>query len=230
MSKRYKQLSEKIDATKEYSVEESAAFMQELKSAKFDETVEIALKLGVDPRHADQMVRGAVVLPAGTGKTVRVAVFAKDAKADEAKAAGADLVGTDELVEKVQAGEIDFDVVIATPDCMGVIGKIGRILGPKGLMPNPKTGTVTMDVTKAIGDVKGGQVNFRVDKKGNIHAGIGKASFTAAQLNDNITAFIKAINKQKPASAKGRYIKTAALSLTMSPSINMDLKELADIK
>jgi large subunit ribosomal protein L1 len=230
MSKRYKQLSEKIEAGKEYSVSESAAFMQELKSAKFDETVEIALKLGVDPRHADQMVRGAVVLPAGTGKTVRVAVFAKDAKADEARAAGADLVGTDELVEKVQAGDIDFDVVVATPDCMGVIGKIGRILGPKGLMPNPKTGTVTMDVTKAINDVKGGQVNFRVDKKGNVHAGIGKASFSAEQLNENITAFIQAINKQKPASAKGRYIKTAALSLTMSPSINMDLKELADIK
>ena len=230
MSKRYKQLSEKIEAGKEYSIAESAAFMQELKSAKFDETVEIALKLGVDPRHADQMVRGAVVLPAGTGKTVRVAVFAKDAKADEAKAAGADLVGTDELVEKVQAGDIDFDVVIATPDCMGVIGKIGRILGPKGLMPNPKTGTVTMDVTKAINDVKGGQVNFRVDKKGNIHAGIGKVSFSAEQLNENITAFVKAINKQKPASAKGRYIRTAALSLTMSPSINMDLKELSDVK
>lgn len=230
MSKRYKLLSEKIDATKEYSVVESAALVKELKSAKFDETVEIALKLSVDPRHADQMVRGAVVLPAGTGKTVRVAVFAKDAKADEARAAGADLVGTDELVELVKAGDINFDVVVATPDCMGVIGKIGRILGPKGLMPNPKTGTVTMDVTKAINDVKGGQVNFRVDKKGNIHAGIGKASFTAEQLNENITSFVQAINKQKPASAKGRYIKTAALSLTMSPSIGMDLKELADIK
>ena len=230
MSKRYKQLSEKIEAGKEYSIQESAAFINELKSAKFDETVEIALKLGVDPRHADQMVRGAVVLPAGTGKTVRVAVFAKDAKADEARAAGADLVGTDELVEMVKAGNIDFDVVVATPDCMGVIGKIGRILGPKGLMPNPKTGTVTMDVTKAINDVKGGQVNFRVDKKGNIHAGIGKASFSADQLNENITTFIQAINKQKPASAKGRYIKTAAISLTMSPSINMDLKELSDVK
>ena len=230
MSKRYKLLSEKIEVGKEYSIQESATFINELKSAKFDETVEIALKLGVDPRHADQMVRGAVVLPAGTGKTVRVAVFAKDAKADEARAAGADLVGTDELVEMVKAGNIDFDVVVATPDCMGVIGKIGRILGPKGLMPNPKTGTVTMDVTKAINDVKGGQVNFRVDKKGNIHAGIGKASFTAEQLNENITSFIQAINKQKPASAKGRYIKTAAISLTMSPSINMDLKELSDVK
>jgi len=230
MSKRYKLLSEKIDATKEYSVVESASLIKELKSAKFDETVEIALKLSVDPRHADQMVRGAVVLPAGTGKTVRVAVFAKDAKADEARAAGADIVGTDEIVDQVKAGIFNFDVVVATPDCMGVIGKIGRILGPKGLMPNPKTGTVTMDVTKAINDVKGGQVNFRVDKKGNIHAGIGKVSFTAEQLNENITSFIQAINKQKPASAKGRYIKTAALSLTMSPSIGMDLKELSDIK
>lgn len=230
MSKRYKQLSEKIETGKEYTIQESAAKLHELKSAKFDETVEIALKLGVDPRHADQMVRGAVVLPAGTGKKVRVAVFAKDAKADEARAAGADLVGTDEIVEQVKEGIFNFDVVVATPDCMGVIGKIGRILGPKGLMPNPKTGTVTMDVTKAINDLKGGQVNFRVDKKGNIHAGIGKVSFTAEQLNENITTFIQAINKQKPASAKGRYVKTAALSLTMSPSINMDLKEISDVK
>ncbi len=230
VSKRYKQLSEKIDAEKEYSVDESASFIKELKSAKFDETVEIALNLGVDPRHADQMVRGAVVLPAGTGKTVRVAVFAKDAKVDEAKAAGADLVGGDDLVDDIKNGIINFDVVVATPDMMGVIGKIGRILGPKGLMPNPKTGTVTMDVTKAINDVKGGQVAFRVDKKGNIHAGIGKVSFSPDQIQDNIKAFITAINKLKPASAKGRYIKSAALSLTMSPSINMDLKELADIK
>ena len=230
VSKRYKQLSEKIEAGKEYTVAESSAIIKELKSAKFDETIEIALNLGVDPRHADQMVRGAVVLPAGTGKTVRVCVFAKDAKADEARAAGADLVGGDDLVDDIKAGNINFDVVVATPDMMGVIGKIGRILGPKGLMPNPKTGTVTMDVTKAVNDVKGGQVNFRVDKKGNVHAGIGKASFSTEQINENLNAFIVAINKQKPASAKGRYIKTAALSLTMSPSINMDLKELADIK
>ena len=230
VSKRYKQLSEKIEAGKEYTLVESATMIKELKSAKFDETIEIALNLGVDPRHADQMVRGAVVLPSGTGKTVRVCVFAKDAKADEARAAGADLVGGDDLVDDIKAGNINFDVVVATPDMMGVIGKIGRILGPKGLMPNPKTGTVTMDVTKAVNDVKGGQVNFRVDKKGNIHAGIGKVSFSAEQISDNLNAFFGAINKQKPASAKGRYIKTAALSLTMSPSINMDLKELADIK
>jgi large subunit ribosomal protein L1 len=229
-SKRYKQLNEKIDATKQYSVEEAAAAVKELKSAKFDETVEIAMNLGVDPRHADQMVRGAVVLPHGTGKKVRVAVFAKGAKVDEAKEAGADIVGTDELVEMIQAGNIDFDVVVAAPDCMGVVGKIGRILGPKGLMPNPKTGTVTPDVATAVKNVKGGQVAFRVDKKGNIHAGIGKSSFDSDKIAENIIAFVTAINKQKPASAKGRYIKNAALSLTMSPAVKFDLNELADIK
>ena len=229
-SKRYKQLSEKIDNTKKYSVDEAAAFMQELKSANFDETVEIAMNLNVDPRHADQMVRGAIVLPHGTGKVVRVAVFAKGAKADEAKAAGADIVGTDDLVEQIQAGDINFDVVVAAPDCMGLVGKIGRILGPKGMMPNPKTGTVTPDVATAVNNVKGGQVAFRVDKKGNIHAGIGKVSFDAAKISENIKAFVTAINKQKPASAKGRYIKNAALSLTMSPAIKFDIAELADIK
>ncbi|MEE8588483.1 MAG: 50S ribosomal protein L1 [Sulfurimonadaceae bacterium] len=229
-SKRYKQLLEKIDSTKKYSVAESAACMKELTSAKFDETVEIAMNLNVDPRHAEQMVRGAIVLPNGTGKTVRVAVFAKGAKADEAKAAGADIVGTDDLVEQIQEGNINFDVVVAAPDCMGLVGKIGRILGPKGMMPNPKTGTVTPDVATAVNNVKGGQVAFRVDKKGNIHAGIGKASFDADKIAENITAFVSAINKQKPASAKGRYIKNAALSLTMSPAVKFDLSELADIK
>ncbi len=229
-SKRYKQLSEKIDNTKKYSVADAAAFMQELKSANFDETVEIAMNLNVDPRHADQMVRGAIVLPHGTGKVVRVAVFAKGAKADEAKAAGADIVGTDDLVEQIQEGNINFDVVVAAPDCMGLVGKIGRILGPKGMMPNPKTGTVTPDVATAVTNVKGGQVAFRVDKKGNIHAGIGKVSFDADKIKENITAFVAAINKHKPASAKGRYIKNAALSLTMSPAIKFDVTELADIK
>ncbi len=229
-SKRYKQLIEKIDTTKNYTTAEAAEVVKTLKSAKFDETVEIAMNLNVDPRHADQMVRGAIVLPHGTGKTVRVAVFAKGAKADEAKAAGADIVGTDDLVEQIQEGNFDFDVVVAAPDCMGLVGKIGRILGPKGLMPNPKTGTVTPDVATAVKNVKGGQVTFRVDKKGNIHAGIGKASFDAEKINDNIVAFVAAINKQKPASAKGRYIKNAALSLTMSPAVKFDLTELADIK
>ncbi len=229
-SKRYKQLSEKIDATKKYSVAESASFIKELTSAKFDETVEIAMNLNVDPRHADQMVRGAIVLPHGTGKVVRVAVFAKGAKADEAKAAGADIVGTDDLVEQIQEGNINFDVVVAAPDCMGLVGKIGRILGPKGMMPNPKTGTVTPDVATAVQNVKGGQVAFRVDKKGNIHAGIGKASFDAVKIEENIKAFVAAINKHKPSSAKGRYIKNAALSLTMSPAVKFDTNELMDIK
>jgi large subunit ribosomal protein L1 len=176
------------------------------------------------------MIRGSVVLPAGTGKTVRVAVIAKDAKADEAKAAGADLAGGVELIEDIQAGKMDFDVLIATPDMMGQVGKVGRILGPKGLMPNPKTGTVTMDVAKAVENAKGGQVNFRVDKQGNIHAGIGKVSFTKEQLTDNFMTFIKIINKNKPASSKGRYIKTSALSLTMSPAVALDPQELLDIK
>ena len=230
VNKKRAALLEKIEVEKKYSVVEATELLKELKSAKFDETVEIALNLNVDPRHADQMLRGSVVLPNGTGKTVRVAVFAKDEKADEAKAAGADIVGTDDLVADIKAGIFNFDVVVAAPDCMGLVGQIGRILGPKGLMPNPKTGTVTPDVATAVKNVKGGQVNFRVDKKGNIHAGIGKASFGADQIAENLTSFLTAINKQKPASAKGRYIKNAALSLTMSPAVKLDLVELADIK
>ncbi len=229
ISKRYKQLLEKIE-DKAYSVEEASAKVKELQSAKFDETVEVALNLNVDPRHADQMVRGATVLPHGTGKTVRVAVFAKGAKADEAKEAGADIVGTDDLVAEIKDGNINFDIVVAAPDCMGLVGQVGRILGPKGLMPNPKTGTVTPDVATAVKNVKGGQVNFRVDKKGNIHAGIGKVSFEASQIKENLEAFLVAINKQKPSTAKGRYIKSGALSLTMSPAVKLDTTELLDIK
>ena len=229
ISKRYKQLLEKIE-NRENSVAEASKKVKELQSAKFDETVEVALNLNVDPRHADQMVRGATVLPHGTGKTVRVAVFARGAKADEAKEAGADIVGTDELVADIKEGKIDFDIVVAAPDCMGLVGQVGRILGPKGLMPNPKTGTVTPDVATAVKNVKGGQVNFRVDKKGNIHAGIGKASFPAEHIKENLEAFLVAINKQKPAAAKGRYIKNGALSLTMSPAIKLDVMELLEIK
>jgi len=229
-SKRYTQLTEKIDASKEFGVAEAAAFMSELKSAKFDETVEIAMNLNVDPRHADQMIRGAIVLPNGTGKTVRVAVFAKGAKADEAKAAGADIVGTDDLVEQIKEGNFNFDVVVAAPDCMGLVGKIGRILGPKGMMPNPKTGTVTPDVAQAVKNLQGGQVNYRVDKKGNIHAGIGKVSFSATAIEENLRTFLVSINKQKPASVKGKYIKSAALSLTMSPAIKFNLSEIGDVK
>ena len=230
LSKRKQALLEKIDKNRAYSVEEAVKTVKDLKSAKFDETVEIAMNLNVDPRHADQMIRGSVVLPHGTGKNVRVAVFAKGEKADEAKAAGADLVGSDELIEQIQNGIIDFDIVIATPDMMGVLGKVARILGPKGLMPNPKTGTVTMDVAQAVKNAKGGQVNFRVDKKGNMHAGIGKVSFGEEQLIENLKAFVEKINRAKPASAKGRYIQNAALSLTMSPSVKLDTTELMEIK
>lgn len=230
VSKRYKALLEKVDAAKNYSAAEACDKVKELNSAKFDESVEIALNLNVDPRHADQMIRGAVVLPNGTGKTVRVAVFAKGVKLDEAKAAGADVVGNDDLAEQIQAGNINFDVLIATPDCMGIVGKVGRILGPKGLMPNPKTGTVTMDVAKAVEDAKGGKVTYRVDKKGNMQAGIGKVSFSSEAILENLKAFVAAINKAKPSTAKGRYIKNAAISLTISPSVNIDVMELMDMK
>jgi large subunit ribosomal protein L1 len=230
VSKRYKELVEKLDSDKIYSASEVVEAVKDLASAKFDETVEISMKLNVDPKHADQMVRGSVVLPAGTGKTVRVAVIAKDAKADEAKAAGADIAGGAEIIEDIQAGKMDFDVLIATPDMMGMVGKVGRTLGPKGLMPNPKTGTVTMDVAKAVQESKGGKVNFRVDKHGNIHAGIGKVSFTKEQIQDNFNTFVQAINKNKPAAAKGRYIKSASLSLTMSPALSIDVMELLEMK
>jgi large subunit ribosomal protein L1 len=229
-SKRREALLKIVDVTKEYGVDEAMKTLKALKSAKFDETVEVALNLNVDPRHADQMIRGSVVLPNGTGKKVRVAVFAKDAKADEAKAAGADLVGAADLIEDIQAGKIDFDIVISTPDMMGVLGKVARILGPKGLMPNPKTGTVTMDVAKAVENAKGGQVNFRVDKKGNIHAGIGKISFSEDAIKENFVTLLETINRAKPASAKGRFITNGAISLTMSPSITLDTTELMDIK
>ncbi len=230
VSKRYKALLEKVESTKEYALNDAVALLKDLKSAKFDESIDIALNLNVDPRHADQMIRGAVVLPSGTGKVVRVAVMAKGTKMDEATAAGADIVGNDDLVASIQAGNIDFDVLVATPDTMGLVGKIGRILGPKGLMPNPKTGTVTMDVTKAVSEAKGGKVTYRVDKKGNIHAGIGKASFSVEEIIANINTIMSSINKQKPASAKGRFVETAAISLTMSPSIKVSTQEMIDIK
>ena len=229
-TKRFQELLKKVEENKIYNLSEAIDTIKTLASAKFDETVEIALKLNVDPRHADQMVRGSVVLPAGTGKKVRVAVIAKDAKADEAKAAGADIVGAEDFVDDIAKGIMNFDVLIATPNLMGLVGKVGRILGPKGLMPNPKTGTVTMDVAQAVNNAKSGQVNFRVDKQGNIHAGLGKVSFSKEQLNENISTFIKAINKHKPAAAKGRYVKSASLSLTMSPSVALDAQEIMDLK
>ncbi|GAA8552809.1 50S ribosomal protein L1 [Helicobacter pylori] len=228
--KRLEKLFSKIQNDKAYGVEQGVEVVKSLASAKFDETVEVALRLGVDPRHADQMVRGAVVLPHGTGKKVRVAVFAKDIKQDEAKNVGADVVGGDDLAEEIKNGRIDFDMVIATPDMMAVVGKVGRILGPKGLMPNPKTGTVTMDIAKAVTNAKSGQVNFRVDKKGNVHAPIGKASFPEEKIKENMLELVKTINRLKPNSAKGKYIRNAALSLTMSPSVSLDAQELMDIK
>ena len=227
LTKKQKSQLNSVDREKLYGVDEAIALAKSLATAKFDETIEVALNLGVDPRHADQMVRGVVNLPKGTGKTVRVAVFAKGAKADEARAAGADVVGADDLMETIQGGQIDFDRVIATPDMMGVVGRLGKVLGPKGLMPNPKLGTVTMDVTKAVTDAKGGQIEFRVEKAGIIHAGIGKVSFAAEDLRANYDAFVDAIVKAKPTGAKGKYLKKAALSSTMGPGVKVSLEETA---
>jgi len=216
-----------IDRDRFYGVDEAIAVVKGNATAKFDETIEVALNLGVDPRHADQMVRGVVNLPKGTGKSVRVAVFAKGAKADEAKAAGADVVGAEDLMETVQGGTIDFDRVIATPDLMGVVGRLGKVLGPKGLMPNPKLGTVTMDVAKAVTDAKGGQVEFRVEKAGIVHAGIGKASFSEADLTENFRAFMDAIIRNKPSGAKGKFVKKVSVSSTMGPGVKVALEEIS---
>ena len=225
LTKRQKALSE-VDREKFYGVDEAISLVKSNATAKFDETVEVALNLGVDPRHADQMVRGVVNLPRGTGKTVRVAVFAKGGKADEAKAAGADVVGAEDLMETIQGGQIDFDRVIATPDMMGVVGRLGKVLGPKGLMPNPKLGTVTMDVTKAVTDAKGGQVEFRVEKAGIVHAGIGKASFSEADLVENFRAFMDAIVKAKPSGAKGKFVQKVSMTSSMGPGLKLDLAEV----
>src|SRR6476646_6876805 len=226
LSKRQKALAP-VDREKFYGVDEALSLVKKNATAKFDETLDIALNLGVDPRHADQMVRGVVNLPKGSGKEVRVAVFAKGAKADEAKAAGADVVGAEDLMETVQGGQIDFDRVIATPDMMGVVGRLGKVLGPKGLMPNPKLGTVTMDVAKAVTDAKGGQVEFRVEKAGIVHAGIGKASFAESDLRENFTAFVDAIVKAKPTGAKGKFVKKLSVSYTMGPGVKVNLEEIA---
>jgi large subunit ribosomal protein L1 len=225
-TKKAKKLAE-LDPTKLYGVDEAIALARANATAKFDETIEIALNLGVDPRHADQMVRGVVTLPAGTGKDVRVAVFAKGDKAEEALKAGADVVGAEDLMETIQGGTIDFDRVIATPDMMGIVGRLGKVLGPKGLMPNPKLGTVTPNVAEAVKAAKGGQVEFRVEKAGIIHSGIGKASFTEADLRRNFDAFVDAIVKAKPAGAKGKYVQKAALSSTMGPGLKLDVAEVA---
>lgn len=224
--KRYKAAAATVNIENNLSVSEAVKAVKANATAKFDETIEIAMNLGVDPRHADQMVRGVCNLPNGTGRSARVAVFAKDAKADEARAAGADIVGADDLVEKIQAGEMDFDRVIATPDMMPLVGRVARVLGPKGMMPNPKVGTVTMDVTKAVSDAKGGAVEFRVEKAGVIHAGVGKASFTEDKLAENVTAFLAAIQKARPSGAKGVFVKKIALTSTMGPSVRIDTSEV----
>ena len=222
IGKRLRNAREGLDPKAVFPVTEAVATVKQNATAKFDETVEISMNLGVDPRHADQMVRGVVSLPNGTGRSVRVAVFAKDDKAEEARAAGADIVGAEDLVEKVQNGEMDFDRVIATPDMMPLVGRLGKQLGPRGLMPNPKVGTVTPNVTKAVEDAKGGAVQFRVDKNGIIHAGVGKASFDAPKIEENVRAFVDAVNKAKPSGAKGTYIKRIALASTMGPGVKID--------
>jgi large subunit ribosomal protein L1 len=221
-AKRMQKVNEGIDRNKHYPLGEAVSLIKERAVAKFDETIEVSMNLGVDPRHADQMVRGVVNLPNGTGRTVRVAVFARGDKADEARAAGADVVGAEELVEIVQGGNIDFDRCIATPDMMPLVGRLGKVLGPRGMMPNPKVGTVTMDVTAAVSASKGGAVEFRVEKAGIVHAGIGKASFGLDQIEENIRAFADAVVKAKPAGAKGNYVKRVAISSTMGPGVKID--------
>jgi large subunit ribosomal protein L1 len=222
IAKRVAKTREGIDARKDYSLDEAVKLVKERAIAKFDETIEIALNLGVDPRHADQMVRGVVTLPSGTGRTVRVAVFAKGALADKAKAAGADIVGAEDLAEIVQSGKVDFDRCIATPDMMPLVGRLGKVLGPRGLMPNPKVGTVTPDVESAVKAAKGGSVEFRVEKAGIVHAGVGKASFTEDALKANIRAFVDSVVKAKPTGAKGTYLKKIALSSTMGPGVKVE--------
>lgn len=220
--KKFRKVAESLDRTKRYTIEEAIALVPQMKVAKFDESVDVALNLGVDPRHADQMVRGAVVLPHGTGKDVKVAVFAKGDKAREAEAAGADIVGAEDLAARIEEGFLDFDKAIATPDMMGVVGKLGRVLGPRGLMPNPKVGTVTVDVARAVRETKAGKIEFRVDKGGIIHAPIGKSSMPAENLIANFNELVNTVMRLKPSTAKGQYLRAVSLSTTMSPGIKLD--------
>ncbi|WP_129128347.1 50S ribosomal protein L1 [Geomonas oryzae] len=229
MTKKAKEARAKVDRTKTYPLSEGLELVKGAAYAKFDETVDLVVKLGVDPRHADQMVRGAVVLPNGLGKDVRVLVFAKGEKEKEAREAGADFVGADDLVTKIQEGWFEFDTAIATPDMMGVVGKIGKLLGPRGLMPNPKVGTVTFDVARAVKESKSGKVEFRVEKAGIIHAPVGKVSFTAETLKQNVAALVEALQKAKPAAAKGTYMKKISVSSTMGPGVNIDLADISAI-
>ncbi|MDF2097478.1 50S ribosomal protein L1 [Aquibaculum arenosum] len=226
-TKRLRSNLEGIDRNKAYNLDEALGLLKQRATAKFDETIEVSMNLGIDPRHADQVVRGAVNLPHGTGKSLRVAVFARGAKAEEAQAAGADVVGAEDLAEQITGGQIDFDRCIATPDMMPIVGKLGRVLGPRGLMPNPKLGTVTNDVASAVGEAKAGQVQFRAERAGIVHAGIGKASFEADKLAENVRAFVDAIAKAKPAGAKGTYIKRVSLSSTMGPGVKIEVGSLS---
>tara|TARA_B100001094_G_C17987147_1_gene698241 strand:+ start:220 stop:915 length:696 start_codon:yes stop_codon:yes gene_type:complete len=226
--KRLKKANKNVDRTASYALSDAVNIIKTNANSKFDETVEIALNLGVDPKHADQMVRGVVSLPHGTGKSLRVAVFAKGDKVKEAQEAGADLVGSDELADQVKKGEINFDRIIATPDMMAVVGQLGKVLGPKGLMPNPKLGTVTMDVAAAVKAVKGGQIEFRVEKAGIVHAGVGKVSFSADAIGENISTFINAITKAKPTGVKGTYMKRVSISSTMGPGVRLDISHLGE--
>ena len=223
IAKRVQKMNDGLDREKLYTVADAAKELKARSTVKFDETIEVSMNLGVDPRHADQMVRGVVSLPHGTGKTLRVAVFARGPKAEEATAAGADKVGAEDLMEDIQKGNIDFDRVIATPDMMGVVGRLGKVLGPKGLMPNPKLGTVTMDVKAAVEAAKAGQVEYRVEKAGIVHGGVGKASFDEAQITENVEAFINAVIKAKPSGAKGTYVKKIAMTSTMGPGLKIDV-------
>lgn len=226
LSKRIAAARTQVDRTKLYTADEAMALVKSLSKAKFDETVEVAVNLGVDPRHADQMVRGAVVLPHGTGNTVRVAVFAKGEKEKEAREAGADFVGSDDLAQKIQDGWLDFDATIATPDMMGVVGRLGRVLGPRGLMPNPKVGTVTFDIATAVREMKAGRVEFRVEKAGIIHARLGKASFTQTQLAENLQALLETLHRLRPSAAKGTYMRRVTVSSTMGPGVRVDLASM----
>ncbi|MBM3505354.1 MAG: 50S ribosomal protein L1 [Alphaproteobacteria bacterium] len=224
--KRFRKAIETVDRSKAYSVDEAVKLVKSNAKAKFDETIEIAMNLGVDPRHSDQMVRGVVNLPNGSGKSLKVGVFAKGAKAEEAKAAGADVVGAEDLAERVQKGEIPFDRCIATPDMMGVVGRLGKVLGPRGLMPNPKLGSVTMDVSKAVKEAKGGQVEYRAEKAGIVHAGVGKASFSEKALVENIKAFAEAVSRSRPSGTKGTFVKKVSISSTIGPGVKIDIPSL----
>jgi large subunit ribosomal protein L1 len=229
VSKRYDAAAALADRAKQYTIEEALDVVRQAPAAKFDETVDLSIRLGVDPKHADQMVRGAVVMPNGIGKSVRVAVFAKGEKEREARDAGADVVGAEDLVERIQGGWMEFDTAVATPDLMGQVGRLGKVLGPRGLMPNPKLGTVTFDVARAVREAKAGKVEFRVDKAGNVHVPIGKRSFTAAHLQENALAMLEAIMRAKPAAAKGQYLRSLTVSSTMGPGVRVDVQRVANL-